>query len=92
MLSATTHKKQPPSLIKETLEKLLVLPQRIEDLKRAATRAGAMTALSQAKAWQAKLDPEEIATRCPKFKDDGSAIKEQDFNKCVRVMHLWRAS
>ena len=67
-ICASIHKKQPPSLIKETLEKLLVLPQRIEDLKRSAARAGAMTALSRAKAWQADLDPEDLANGCPSVK------------------------
>src|SRR6266496_1231502 len=58
-ICAATHKKPPPSLIKEVLEKLSVLPQRMEELKRSAARAGAITTLSQAKAWQADLDPEE---------------------------------
>ena len=64
-ISAVSHEKQPPSLIKGVLEKLFVLPQRVEELKRSATRAGAITALSRAKAWQAELDPEELATSCP---------------------------
>ena len=67
-ISATLHKKQPPSLIKELLEKLSVLPQRVEELKRSAARAGAITALSRAKAWQAELDPEEISVDCPSVK------------------------
>ena len=32
-ISATSHKKQPPTLIKDTLEKLSMLPQQVEDLK-----------------------------------------------------------
>jgi hypothetical protein len=49
-ISVVSHKKQAPSLIKEVLDKLSVLPQRVEELKRSATRAGAITALSRAKA------------------------------------------
>ena len=45
---AVSHKKQPPSLIKEVLEKLYVLPQRVEELKRSAARAGVITVLSWA--------------------------------------------
>ena len=43
------HKKQPPTLIKDTLEQLYVLPQRIEELKKSAARAGALTALTRLK-------------------------------------------
>lgn len=85
-ISAATHKKQPPSLIKEVLEKLSVLPQRFEELKRSAARAGAITALSRAKAWQAELDPEELATGCPSLKEDGSPFSAEDFTKIVREM------
>ena len=70
-IAAAIHKKHLPTLIKETLERLSVLPQRIEDLKRAAARAGAMTALSQAKSGQADLDPEDLANGCPNVKEDG---------------------
>jgi hypothetical protein len=52
----------------------------------SAARAGAIVALGRAKAWQAELDPEEIATGCPEYKDDGSSFEEQDFNKCDREM------
>ena len=32
-IAAAMHKKSPPTLIKDTLERLSVLPQRIDDLK-----------------------------------------------------------
>ena len=57
-ITADLYKKKAPSLIKEVLERLSVLPQRVEELKRSAARAGAITTLSRAKAWQAELDPE----------------------------------
>ena len=44
------YTKQAPTLIKETLEKLVMLPARIAELKKAAARAGALTALIRAKA------------------------------------------
>src|SRR5215216_6726331 len=85
-ISAALHKKSPPSLIKEVLQKLSVLPQRMEELKRSATRAGAITALSRAKAWQADLDPEELASGCPSVKEDGSPFSASDFADIVRGM------
>ena len=48
-IAAAMHKKSPPTLIKDTLERLSVLPQRIDDLKRASDRAGVLTALSRAR-------------------------------------------
>src|SRR5215216_4870987 len=84
VICAPTHKKPPPSLIKEVLEKLSVMPQRIDELKRSAARAGAITALSQAKAWQADLDPEELASGCPSVKEDGSPFSADEFAAIVR--------
>ena len=86
-ISAASHKKQPPTLIKDTLEKLSVLPQRVEDLKRSAARAGAITALTRAKAWQADLDPEDLANVCPSVKEDGSPFSADDFVAIAREMH-----
>jgi hypothetical protein len=39
-IAADSHTKKPPTLIKETLDKLLVVPQRVEEIKRSAARAG----------------------------------------------------
>ena len=44
-ICTTAYKKPAPTLIKETLEKLAMLPARITELKKAAARAGALTAL-----------------------------------------------
>lgn len=85
-IAATIHKKQPPTLIKETLEKLSVLPKRIEELKRASTRGGALTALSWAKVWQADLDPEDLANGCPSVKEDGLPCSADDFEEIARAM------
>ena len=85
-IAAAMHKKSPPTLSKVTLERLSVLPQRIDDLKRASAGAGALTALSRAKAWQADLDTEDLANGCPSVKEDGSAFSADDFAEIARAM------
>lgn len=80
------HKKTPSTLIKDTLKQLSVLPKRIVDLKRGAARVGALTALSREKAWQANLDPEDLANGCPTVKEDGSAFSADDFAEIARAM------
>ena len=45
-----------------------------------------MTALSRAKAWQADLDPEDLANGCPSVKEDGSPFSADDFAKIAREM------
>ena len=80
------YKKSPPTLIQDTLKQLSVLPKRIDDLKWGAARAGALTALSRAKAWQADLDPEDLANGCPSVKEDGSAFSVDDFAEIARAM------
>ena len=75
---------QAPSLLSDVLSKLSVLPARIEEIKQSAARANAITALSRAKAWQAELDPTELATGCPSFKEDGSPFDKKDFATCVK--------
>ena len=42
--------------------------------------------LSRAKAWQAELDPAELATGCPSYKEDGSPFDQEDFVACVKEM------
>lgn len=80
------HKKHLPTLIKDALEKLSVLPQRVNDLKRAYARAGALTALSRAKAWQVDLDPEDLANGSPSVKEDGSSFSADEFAEIARAM------
>ena len=63
-----------------------MLPQRIDDLKRAYARAGALTALSRSKAWQADLDPKDLANGCPSVKEDGSPFSADDFAEIARAM------
>ena len=49
-ICTAAYNKPAPTLIKETLEKLAMLPARIAELKKAAARARALTALIRAKA------------------------------------------
>ena len=61
VICTASHNKPPPTLIKETLERLSMLPARVEELKRSAARAGALTALTRAKGWVPDLDPEDVS-------------------------------
>ena len=45
-----------------------------------------MTTLSRAKAWQADLDPEDLANGCPSVKEDGSDFSADDFAEIARAM------
>ena len=83
---AISNGKEPPTLLREVLDKLFIMPPKLEEIKRSAARAGAITALTRAKAWQAELDPEEMATRSPSLKEDGSPFDQIDFAKCVKEM------
>ena len=76
IIAAISPSKQTPSLLSNVLSSLSVLPARIEENKWSATRAGALTTLSRAKAWHAKLDLAELATGCPSFKEDGSPFEK----------------
>ena len=60
------------------------MPQKLEEIKRSAAHAGAITTLTRAKAWQAELDPAEMATGCPSLKEDGSPLDKTDFVKCMK--------
>ena len=44
-------------MIQDTLNKLSVLPVRLEEVKKSAARGGALLALTRAKAWVPDLDP-----------------------------------
>ncbi|XBH64953.1 hypothetical protein VPH35_118624 [Triticum aestivum] len=70
----------------EVLRRLAVLPQRIQELRRASARAGAIAALSRAKAFLPELDPADIALGYPSLKEDGSAFDQKDFAACVKAV------
>ena len=39
--------------------------------------------MSQAKAWQTDLDPAELASGCPSYKEDGTPFTADEFVVCV---------
>ena len=78
IICTASHNKLPSTLIKETLERLSMLPARFEELKRSAARAGALTALTRAKAWIPDLDPADVGSGCPSIKEDGSDFDNDD--------------
>ena len=53
-------------------------------MKRSSARAGAVTALSRAKAWLAELDPADLATGYPSLKEDGTPFEKKDFSACMK--------
>ena len=59
-ICTVAYNKSAPTLIKETLEKLAMLPACIAELKRAAARSGALTAVIRAKAWIPDLEANDI--------------------------------
>ena len=75
-----------PHLLQDVLKSLAFLPQRIQDLRRASSRAGAIAALSQARAWLRELDPADLALGYPSLKEDGTAFDDHDFNTCVKAI------
>ena len=56
---------QGPTLLSDILKKLSILPARFQEIKRSCARAGAVTALSRAKAWVPELDPVDVASGYP---------------------------
>ena len=84
MLATISPTNQAPTLLSDVLKKLSVLHARIEEIKRSSARAGAVTALSRAKAWQAELDSAKLATGYPSLKEDGTPFDKKDFSACVK--------
>ena len=72
VICTASYNKPAPTLIKDTLAKLSMTPTQLEEMKRSVARAGALSALTRAKAWIADLDPEDIANGYPSQQEDGS--------------------
>lgn len=87
IICTASHNKPPPTLIKETLERLSILPARFEELKRSAARAGALTALTRAKAWVPDLDPVDVGKGYPSLRENGSDFDNDDLRAITREMH-----
>ena len=73
-----------PTHLADVLRRLAVLPQRFQELRRASARAGAIAALSRAKAFLPELDPADIALGYPSLKEDGTPFDQKDFAACVK--------
>ena len=63
-----------------------MLPARIAELKKAAARAGALTALIQAKAWIPDLEADDIIKGYPGVKEDGSKFDNDDLRQLTKQM------
>ena len=84
-LAVVALSNEVPTHLAEVLRRLAVLPQRIQELRRASVRAGAIAALSRAKAFLPELDPVDIALGYPSLKEDGTAFDQKDFAACVKA-------
>ena len=80
------HNKPPPTMIKETIDKLSMLPSCLDELKRSAARSGALTALIWAKAWIPDLESSDIGSGYPGIKEDGSEFNNEDLRRLTREM------
>ena len=78
-LDIVARSNEVPTLLVDVLKTLSVLPQRFTELRRSSIRAGHVAALSRAKAWLSELDPADIATSYPSFKEDGTPFEQEDF-------------
>ena len=61
-----------------------MLPVRVEELKKSAARAGALAALTRAKAWVPDLDPVDVAKGFPSLKEDESEFCQEDLRAINR--------
>jgi hypothetical protein len=89
IITTASHNNPAPTLIQDTLNRLSMLPARIEELKKSAARTGAINALIRAKAWVPDFDPVEAAQGYPSLKEDGSEFNEDDLraiNHAVRPL------
>lgn len=86
VICAASYNKPAPTLIKDTLVKLSMTPAQIEEVKRSAARDGALSALTQAKAWIDDLDPEDIGQGYPSQQEDGSEFDSAALKALTKEM------
>ena len=86
VIYTASYNKPPPILIKETLAKLSMTPAQLEEVKRSAARAGALSALTRAKAWISDLDPEDIGNGYPSQKEDDSDFDNEALKALTKEM------
>ena len=87
VICATSYDNAAPTLIKDTLDRLSMAPVQIEELKRSAARAGALLALTRAKAWIADLDPADISKGFPGAQENGEEFDNDALKRITREMH-----
>ena len=85
-LAVVALSNEVPTHLADVLRQLAVLPQRFQELRRASARAGAIAALSRAKAFLPELDPADIALGYPSLKEDGTPFDQKDFATCVKIV------
>ena len=61
-------------------------PAQLEEMKRSAARAGALCALTRAKAWIGDLDSEDIGNGYPSQKEDGSEFDNDALRALTKEM------
>ena len=86
VICAVSYNKPAPTLIKDTLARLSMTPAQIEEVKQSAARAGALLALTRAKAWISDLDPVDIAKGFPDEQADGSAFDNEALKALTKEM------
>ena len=87
-LAVVALSNEVPTHLADVLRRLAVLPQRFQELRRASARAGAIAALSRAKAFLPELDPADIALGYPSLKEDDTPFDQKDFAACVKSVRL----
>ena len=86
VICAPSDDNATPTLIKDTLAKLSTTPAQIEEVKRSAARAGALLALTRAKAWIDDLDPVDIAKGFPSEQENGAVFDNDTLKRVTREM------
>lgn len=86
VICIASYNKPTPTLIKDTLVKLYMTPAQIEEVKRSTARAGALSALTRAKAWIADLDPADIAKGYPGKQEDESEFDNEAVKALTKEM------
>ena len=86
VICAASYNNPARTFIKDTLAKLSVTPPQIEEMNRFAVKAGALLALTRAKAWIADLDPVDIAKGFPSEQENWAEFDNEALKAVTREM------
>ena len=86
VICAASYDKPAPTLIKDTLTRLSMVPAQLEEVKRSAARAGALLALTRAKAWIADLDLVDLAKGFPSTQENRVDFDDATLKRVTREM------